>query len=1460
MRRAISLFLIFILLNMQNSIFAQEAGNGSSGGEFVCETTSLSQQESQNILELLKDGFGGNKITSGAPPNTDRDKLSADELILTDPEDRNVAAKVKIPNEKMEPFEVSQFLNRYIKGPFAFGLVLDDSLRTARCKEYGRTCSVVGANLKYRNSQSGLKGDVVNVYRSFKGIWDANADFPQFTEEENEILRAAFNEEDKNNFNMKVVKRLEKELIPNSILTKSFEAKMSTNCTNMNCVLSSYSMFDKYYNSWLSSEMVASTFGPMLLYRMKKLFDWTGTRVSFVRHWRDKYADKLRRNFETADSFLGRLKIDKMQARIDKYGFRDFYDQLHSGDPRTDFYIIKTSDFQTWWAKQGSKGGYLDSVDTLEKRAQFIRMLKDMKSVWRAGEANLTMAESAYKHAVREYGADTPQAREALVQYGKEAARWMNIVDDELRADLPWWFLNTNFSQLYDKGVRSINTGEVINLNDDPRHFRRILDKFTNDGDWRGFEQEKHIYDSVYETVKAPDGTDLGLIQLYGFDTASKQKYRGLSYGNLERAAKDIQNVWANTDYGEYIRFNPQSVPLIQSRIAGNAELFQGNWTKIHALTPEELSMRLTNGRTRANMRVALHNIDQMLDTVKERSWVSRRYWSALDKLFAQEDELIKAYFSVKGGVKWTAYPFGYWWAKKGFGIEDASMYQLPDTWSEVTFYEGTEPIYDDAYIDFFANEGSDQGDMFVQVLNILPWKMVMDEISRKFNPLREMYDKLTKNELRNEAEDLAFYLTGPNECVGCSMVLKSSDLEDFSPFFVANKTLDSYILEDTRTQRAREVGQTIIAYGHHTNLKGEREKEGEPIDLVEAEKEGKTCRDAVQNSKLGLAWVPGMPEEGVGPAVAAVMGTMESLVYVTFFWAGIFGSVAMQFYVAPQFHDCVDTEEGYYVHYFIPTEKETEQTQDLPELSTEKVTNFVGDLKDSFVGSFSGDGNSMTRDAVEQIGNEIDKFVRNAKESNIVQAKLSVFGRSSGQLTGKKLFYFWCGEGCEMHAAEYRTEGKQVIHDTERGIAVGFDYNKGRITRNGVPIVTNKDIVRMSSTNLNIPAEEIPHTITTACISDSNNVAIEINTRGEAIVRDSQLLDCIKDGVEKQHGLGMDGENLYDVFGKAEVVVTDTHPSITPQSDNITAEGMPRKIAEGSDSMIYIKANKKVELSSSNDNIPQVGNLKSVQFKNGSIVVKPDGCLLIWLRHHESGILEQNMVKGLDTELSTSTNPETGCEEPAINLQVQGDSESPYSMAKAEEFNTALEHLGPFQVFDTPTKRYVFYSGPPPECKPHMRIIDKETGEITDMEGEIVETPTGIKFIEDDGTEHTLDFGVKDGVPIVTYDDGKPEPLLTAQGRNGAFWYDPEKGLWYAENAQLLPLIEAFRKGIAAQVGPGGEAAATASGNVLNLELGADGGGFLNLPSLPKDTIYLLLFIASLMAVIVGIRIRKRE
>lgn len=1455
------------------------AGGVPQVNEYVCKASELKENERRNIIDLLKSGFTGSEVAGQTSKEEDRGELKTDKLILTKPGDENVAVKATIPNQKFKPWEVSQFLNNYIDGPFALGIVLEDSLRTGRCETYSSPqCGLTGQNLKFRNSGSGILADLKPVKEAIPDFvpWlDGNKNLSQFSREENELLRAALKTEGADETQIKTAQRLEKQLMANSILTNFFEAKLETNCNNSACVISTYSLFDKYFNSWTSAEMVVSTFGPSLLFETKKLFGWTGRRgfLSGVKQGYQEFLDLARRNLYLSDKFLGSIKAKRIQTNVDKYGWRHWYKELTGGNfDGSGYHIVKTEEFQHWWGKQTDKGGFLEQIKTAEERANFLRVLKDMRSLTRAAEAKVKIKEREWQEAAKlaqrepdPFGPKHIIERQKHIEYGRDVAWWMTeFFDDTLDSDVPEWILRHPNTGFFNKGllqVRSDGGGEVIDMFTEHRNMQRLLSKFEKDGSFKDFEKEAYRFNSAYQS--SGDG-----LVLYAFDQSTETNKRALSYANIKAAEKSARRrqIWIKDDYGNYIPYNPSSTAFIQSRISTGAEVVEGRWKEAGVMSPHEFVDRITNARVRPNLDFAVKNVEQMINTVQEQNWVSRRYWNALDKLMAQEDELVRSYFTLKGGAKWTALPFGYWWAKKGFGVEGISQYQLPDTWHRLRFTIGPENIYDFAYIDFFANEGSDEGDIFVQMLNKLPWKLILDEVSDKYNPVKNLYNALTQNQLRSEAENLAFYMTGPEECTDCGMTLRTDDLTRFRPFFfVKDQKLVSYILEDTVSKEAQEKGQTLIMYSHRTNLDGQSGADrGEPINLVKALKDPdiKTCKEAVEELQfygldIGKLVPDKLKEKG---RIGAVLAGFESITYGVFFWAGIFSTAAVQIAIAPQLHGCVDVDEGYYAHYFMPVKEKKDKQADSTQKSTEKVSNIVKKFKENFIDTFKGDQNSITKEAAEKIGTEIDRFVNNSKDNDIVQATLRLGGLSSGQFDSRELFYFWCGRGCDITPASYKQSGREEIRGTNAD-KVGLDFEKGQITRNGVPIVESPDNVRLASTNLGIPAIEIPHTVTETCLKNTSAKAFEINAQGEVRVLEPELLKCIQNGVVEQTGLTLETDKLNDAFGPLKAVVTTTHPNIKTLGGRIMAEGTPRKIAEGKSAKITIYGNKDVNLSSSNDGSTEVGKLESLQFENGAIIVKPNGCFLTWLKHHEDGILSKELVKGIRPSLERELNGQTQCQEPAINLELLPDQGSDFQKQRVDKFNKALGHQGPFTVFETPTQRFVISSEKNAEgiCEDHLRVIDKQTGKVTDYTGTISQTPGGFKIKTNDGKEHEVKFSTKDGAPFVQLDANKPEVLTAAQGKNGAFYYDPDKGLWFAENAQLLPLIEAFREGIAAKVQPNGETTATASGNTLNVSVGKGENSLLNLPSLPESRILLIMFFALLVACFLVVQGRKK-
>src|SRR3989344_3886647 len=569
--------------------------------QFVCDSSQLSPQESQNIVDLLKAGFTGDEIAGQTREDKDRERLDSNTLILTKPGDENVAVKGEVPGEKFDAWELTQFLNNSITGPFSLGVVLEDSLRAGRCETFSsEDCALTGPSLKYRNSGAGILADLKPLKEIF-----TERDTNKFSKEEADILKSALVAEEPGDAQIKTAVRLESELIPNSILTDSFEAKLETNCNNSACVISTYSLFDKYFNSWMSTELVVSAFGPSLLYQTKKLFGWNARRgfLSGVREGYYEFLDRFRKQFVTPDSFLGKIRKARIQSKVDKYGWRDYWQSMVDGSSDGSGYALsKTTEFQDWWGKMGAKGGWLEQIKTADERSAFISMLKDMRSVNRAAQARTVEVEQAWTLAKETLGPDNPVTKQKYIEFGKEVGNWSDkVIDGVFGLDHPEWIVRHPNLGLYNKGVLQIRedgTSEVVDLFTEHRNFQRILSKFHKSGTFRNFENEREIFQSVYQTR----GDDL---VLYVFDQTTAQNYRGLSYSNLERAATNRRNTFALTDYGEQIIYNKASFPMIQSRIGGNAQLFEGSWREAGVLTPESMVDRFTNARTFSNMKVS---------------------------------------------------------------------------------------------------------------------------------------------------------------------------------------------------------------------------------------------------------------------------------------------------------------------------------------------------------------------------------------------------------------------------------------------------------------------------------------------------------------------------------------------------------------------------------------------------------------------------------------------------------------------------------------------------------------------------------------------------------------------------------------------------------------------------------------------------------------------------------------
>jgi len=1499
--------------------------------EFSCSTPDTNPKE--NVLlpkevqklkqktEVENKGFNIDRIDSGRGPNTERDKLE-NSIVVQETEDGSSIA-TELPAEKIDVGEVSPWFNKYYSGPFAFGVSLDDTIRLGQCRnlsrleETERGCPVAEEQLLFRNSGEGIGSNFVRVWDDVKDIFSGE-DKGQFTAEQAQDLQFRISAEtDMNKLEAKTVKR-NTELIQNSVKTEDFIASMATTGDDSTSLISLYSMFDKYFNSWFSTEMVVSTFGPTLVGSAKKYAGWM-TRRGWPWSISDsKFMNYFRRKFTGANSLYGQARLQRMVTRTDKYGFGDAWTKgiEATGNWDSGYAFVKGGSFRKTMNDWSKAGGYLDEMKDPITRGEFFKQIRDLRGVGHTNKAIYDHSKGLFDDAVRKFGANSPEARAALMDLGKTNADLMLNVDAKfLKLDASELWVKERSTGLSDIAVKQKGVDQFIPLSDDSRHIARIQRDFIEDK----WADPSFAYETTGNALNfykvSPTGEFLGDVHV---EDLSK---------NLSRYSDKA----AVLETGEVIHIDSASLPYIARESGtGNVKVYKANWEAVDPETPLNYAKRLTSARGDRVTSNLPNNMDRLYNTLVEKNFggQSRHYYNILDKAFSQEQEILKSYFSIKGGAKWTLLPFLYWQGKRGFGFEGLSAFQLPDSWKEVELYTEEEEIFDDAFMDVFAQHGSDEGEIFSQVLNKLPWKMVLNYVSNEFSPdsVDNAYDSWTNplSGWRRKVENVAYFTSTREDCSTCGVTLlpkvsSQSELVELVErgrgeavfAFSAEQDMHTYFLEDILNDDAREEGTTLIAYGHHTNIRGQSMESGEPvvkeIDLIEAKKEESRCQDAVK--ELGLGFLGEKPERA-----AAILAFGETMGYALFFWSGIIGSVIQQTLLVPKLQDCVDDVEGYYLHMYASYDKAKEETETASEKGSKIGGSVIEDIGNLLQGKTAETKEEdKEKQAVDEKGqpytpkdknlDQKDKTTFNranepekgwweqkkdeffgqmaavgerANAKDILQMKVDTIGETLGLAFFGKMFFFWFKGNTQP--AIYDDKSKSALEDNDKKVSVIVDKEKGEISvkKEGEPaetVITSKDHSRMSGPDTRPPAYAVPQRIGRIGLPSGPAVELfKMGWAGDFHVMPQTVLDCIKQNVEAQTGVALAPNDITHAFGDVEHIVTDSYPSIewSRTEKTIIANGAPRLIVHGDDAMATVMSDLKTVLS--NGEVLPAGNFKSVQFKNGVILLKPalegkPAELLIWIRYHDKSVLRASQVKGLKAKLADPIiNPETDCPEPAIDLSALPNLEAGEKSVITQavgNFNQSIKKMGPFQIFDTARHRFVFYSEKTsPDCNPsqpgccqdRVSIIDKKTGEVYDQPivGGLQQTPEGIKFKTADGKEHNLEFSADNGIPKLAYNDFAPETLTMARGPNGAFWYDPDDELWRPYNAQLLPMLEEFKtRGVDVRVREDGTTSAMPGSNTMNVQIGGGAETPFNLPGMPLHPMALLLFTVSLLAAI---------
>ena len=679
---------------------------------------------------------------------------------------------------------------------------------------------------------------------------------------------------------------------------------------------------------------------------------------------------------------------------------------------------------------------------------------------------------------------------------------------------------------------------------------------------------------------------------------------------------------------------------------------------------------------------------------------------------------------------------------------------------------------------------------------------------------------------------------------------------------------IQNYILENTSKKNLEKKGQNLISFTHHTDYDGTtaNETNKNAINLVTARNEKNTCEQKIQN--LDFLGIPIGWATPNNYRAAGVMLLQEHLSYITMpayknTWVigALTSSVPQQAIIMPEIYGCVDDQEGRYNHFFVSTRADDEITKNPKNQVGEMVEDSLDNIGDSLSKISKGTDFEKT---VKTGTNEAKKFIENnIKEYPIVQSRLVTNGEANGSLNGQ-LFFIELGPNTNCNANALSDTGVEFLKDKTLNESLKIDKENGEMslinedgTVNIIIDKDNSDFVRLIGTNLGIPAKVIPHSLSYIPVPDTNSELFEVDVYGNFTVLDGDFLDCLKAGYEAQTGLVMESgvTNLKDYFGNVKnvnILNPLTQYNVYPQNTKIVAEGTPRLVANNKSAILKINGKRKSNLTHINNEQKYLGRNISIQFENAQLIYSGEkDSYIMWVQH--TTVTSSNDIKSLDTTL-VKEKANNGCDEEEIALDFKvkpsNTNDDSQTVANVEKLNKAFENIGPFKMFDTATKTFIFYISEPPECEQRLKIIDKETGEIFDQKiTDIQETANGIKIKTEDGSEHEFEFSADNGIPELKY-NGERETLLSAQGNNGSFWYDPQTGNWYTENGHLIPFDSEFKDGMMFSANENGEVTGKSAQNVFNIGDSGSGGsnsGF-NIPLTPSSFVNLILYISIIL------------
>ncbi len=1432
--------------------------------DYKCDVSSLTPEESRKIMDLTGENFEGEEVGDGSGEKATGLDLDGLELIGQDISG-STAVKQEPPTQAASADRFCLFDGREISGPFGIGLVLDDTMRVGRCVDTAQeNCRIYGYGLSFRTSGKGIKNFFIDTSSEFKdfiskGVTGVSEE--EYIQLQNQVY-------DLDDSKVLAVQLDPTDQIPNSFVTENYTVKNATTCDSSACSISTYSSFDKLYNSWFSADLIVTSFGPTLLHSAGRVLNlassgpgggiFAGNKVfSGINDRITRMGNFIR---DAPSAIVGKKRIDNYQQLITKHGIGDYFTEFTVG------------------GKAFSSGaqGYVDALLgknsplwdlTPEQKKAFFRALDDVRAYSRVSKLKLDAAKEAFKAkeaAARAAGRGV--SPDDTIQYSREVAKIITDWDDNAFLDFPAWIQkNHELTGLQGFAVKRSGFPEGMGYVDvtsaQPFNFTNgILKPFSETGGWEAHAGATTQFGYAFElTDTVSEATGRHGLQLFKAQPSSVVARNASVTDLTEYVAKLGDTLYTVNIPGHgQMPLNAATVDFIKNSpgVLGNVDIYASTYAPAAELFPEDFANIILNDRIVGRTGTAHVNYSNLYTGLKQKpEFVSRRSLSELDYFFSKEGEIIRDYFTLRANkpsfYKATLGPAVAWNFKSGLGSEKWSAYMLPDSWTTMTVSQGVDEIYNNSFIDFFANEGSDQGDLFGRMINNMVFfpNYLLKEAADMLSPnigdwVRTMSGErgLKGSLVRDEVMDIAFYSHNEN-CSGCSVNIGSE--QDYLRFNISsNVNLKSFIVEAVDSSTAEEKGTTLIAYAYNSNISGQTSDvpAGE-INLVRARQDGHTCDQVLR--ELNLGWAGDM--HGFVPA------TLVSVSYFVHPGVGLIAAGAHQLLISPKLQNCVDDKEGYYIHFYSPPSEVRDAYASREQLANENVTKTIDEMNRNLTSLLSEE--NPVADSFEKIKKDFKDFSEQATKKDILQATIDMLPPISGSLSGKQIFYIWYKD--MLVPSALKTEGQSVLKDGN--VSVVKDFGQGDLIIDGEKVVEDKkEIVGLTTQDNRIPAEIVPKDVSVSSVPKTEEIIFELNSLGELRVREEYVLKCIQEAIEKQTGITYSGNELTQVFGNLKSINTQKYGKVFTRDNQIHLEGSGPRVYGTAQSRFVINGYWDSTLIQDVNRTVDAGKFKGMAFENGSIVLNPETDeIVIWLRQHKESILSTKEVSGLEAKLGTAKDPITDCDYPVIDLEAKGYSGDELGLVRVGNFNKSMEKMGPFSQFITDDRIYEFYSeldSETGECIDYFRVIDKETGQVivdSPIVGGIRQDAEGkISFQTADGKTHTLDFKTDQGVPKIVYNDGIPETLRSAQGVNGSFWFDPNTGLWYPENSMQIPLNQAF-KDQGAFYGADKEGNVTGSPtNPMTFNIGQQAPSGFNIPSLPETTTGIVLFISMFLMI----------